>query len=319
MRRFLRDRWFLICLAILLAVGVTESERLAPIASIRELRYALVACVLFIMALPLEARLMWLTIRRPGPALLACAMNYGLLPLVAWALSWGLSAELAGGMYVAAATPCTLASAAVWTRRAGGNDAVAIMVTVITNLSCFVLTPLWLYVMTGQLPDSPELQLGGMIVKLALIVVLPMALAQLIRFNGRVGRWSIHQKSVLSVLAQCGVLSMVLMGAVQTGQRMQASGQSISSWPDLAAMVGAVVILHLTILAAGLLLARALRMQQSDRIAVGIAGSQKTLMVGLQVGLDVGLSILPIVLYHVSQLLLDTLVADYYRKRQSRP
>ena len=33
-----------------------------------------------------------------------------------------------------------VASAAVWTRRAGGNDAVALIVTISTNLACFLLT-----------------------------------------------------------------------------------------------------------------------------------------------------------------------------------
>jgi sodium/bile acid cotransporter 7 len=52
---------------------------------------------------------------------------------------------------------------------------------------------------------------------------------------------------------------------------------------------------------------------REDRIAVGIAGSQKTLMVGLQMGLEIKLSILPIVVYHVGQLLLDTIIADRLR------
>ena len=61
-----------------------------------------------------------------------------------------LRGDLAVGLLVAAAAPCTLASAAVWTRRAGGNDAVALMVTIGTNLTCFVVTPLWLLVTTGR-------------------------------------------------------------------------------------------------------------------------------------------------------------------------
>jgi len=51
---------------------------------------------------------------------------------------------------VVAATPSSLASAAVWTRRAGGNDVVAMLIGIVINLSCFLVTPIWLKWSTGQ-------------------------------------------------------------------------------------------------------------------------------------------------------------------------
>jgi predicted Na+-dependent transporter len=38
----------------------------------------------------------------------------------------------------------------VWTRRAGGNPTVAILTTMSTSLACFVVTPAWLHMLTGQ-------------------------------------------------------------------------------------------------------------------------------------------------------------------------
>ena len=59
----------------------------------------------------------------------------------------------------------------------------------------------------------------------------------------------------------------------------------------------------------------------SDRIAVAIAGSQKTLMVGLYVAIHYfgGLVLIPLVIYHVVQLLMDTVVADLWRRRTEMP
>ena len=68
----------------------------------------------------------------------------GISPLQAAGISLGFAAitvglaivlrrtplSLAGGLLVASVTPCTVASAAVWTRRAGGNDSLAILSTV---------------------------------------------------------------------------------------------------------------------------------------------------------------------------------------------
>jgi sodium/bile acid cotransporter 7 len=72
-------------------------------------------------------------------------------------------------------------------------------------------------------------------------------------------------------------------------------------------------------LACGIALAAGLRLPREDRIAVGIAGSQKTLMVGLQVALACQLLILPMVVYHVGQLIVDTIIADRWRRPPHSP
>ncbi|MDP7304159.1 MAG: bile acid:sodium symporter, partial [Pirellulaceae bacterium] len=52
-----------------------------------------------------------------------------------------------------------------------------------------------------------------------------------------------------------------------------------------------------------------------DQIAVAFASSQKTLMVGLLMAMSLQVSILPMVTYHVMQLLIDTLIADRFRRQ----
>ena len=243
-------------------------------------------------------------------------MNSVALPLVTWltVATVGmplLGRELALGLLVVAATPCTLASAAVWTRRAGGNDAASIMVTVITNASCFLVTPFWLLQTTGQ---QAELDAQKMITKLLVVVVLPMTLAQLFRLARPVGRWATRHKTPLGVIAQTGVLTMVFIGSVQTGQRFSSS----STRPDLLEMVAllvAVIGIHVLVLFSGMSAARLLRFDRGEQISVGFAGSQKTLMVGLQVSIELGFNIIPMVAYHISQLLIDTLIADRLRQK----
>ena len=50
-------------------------------------------------------------------------------------------------------------------------------------------------------------------------------------------------------------------------------------------------------------------MARPEQIAVAIAGSQKTLAVGLQVCMELGFNIVPVVAFHITQLLVDTLIA----------
>ena len=314
MKQFFIQRWFLILLGVVLAAGLRFPQQLEHVVA-RISEAAVVATVLFLMALPLEIRAMWRALSRPGATLLAIAINSALLPLVAWGMSHWLQPELGAGLIITAAVPCTLASAAVWTRRAGGNDAIALLVMVVTNLACFLVTPFWLYVSTGE---QVEIEFSAMIYTLALLVVLPMVVAQLLRFVWPpVASWATRRRIGLSVLAQCGILIMVFSGAVQAGLKLQnQSGEATLRPFDWVAMLAAVIFLHVAMFTVGLLAAGLMRLAPEDTIAVGIAGSQKTLMVGVHIGVSYGgLAMLPMVAYHVCQLLIDTVIADWWRGR----
>lgn len=314
MKRHLQDQWFLIALAGVLLGGFLFPEFWRDFASSSRLRSSIVASVLFVMALPLETRAVVRTLLRPTAALLGSLVNMGLLPLIAWGVASLARGELATGLIIAATAPCTLASAAVWTRRAGGNDAVAIMVTLLTNATCFLVTPCWLLWLTSQ---STEISLSEMVAQLGLLVVLPMSLAQFVRQYQPIGTWATRRKRQLSTLAQGGILAMVLIGAVNASFRLNESNwrEHTSLW-DVVQMFVSVCVVHLLALAAGWLLAGAIRLPRAEQIAVAMSGSQKTLMVGLYVAINYfgGLTLLPMVAYHVAQLVIDTLIADRWRR-----
>ncbi len=313
MLHFFRNRSFLISLAVVLAVGFGFPASLEPW-TMHIPRRMIVAVVLFLMALPLDASSMWMALRRPKAVLLAVLLNVVAVPLVAWPTSLLLRSDLSIGMMIAASVPSTLASAAVWTRRAGGNDAVAILCTMITNLACFVVAPLWLLAATGQNVElDPPLE---MMTKLGVLVVIPIFLGQLLRLYQPCGAWATRNKVSLGVVAQCGILTMVIIGAVSAGQELATGRQTIGP-VDWATMIGCVVGVHMVVLFAGHAIGRIVSLPRPDRIAVGFGGSQKTLMIGLHIATTyyTGLAMLPMITYHISQLLLDTLVADWLRGR----
>jgi len=309
-------------LAIVLSVGILGTRHLQWLVEKPEIRSTIVFTVLFLMAFPLKAGAIWNSLTRPTAPLLASGINYLIVPLIAWGLApllsaAGISENMVFGILVAASTPSTLASASVWTRRAGGNDAISMMVTIITNALCFLITPMWLTMMIGLEPGrtSDVFDPVQMIQKLALLVVLPMVIAQLLRISPPIGRFATRNKTPMGVLAQFGVLSMIFLGSIQTGARI-ASAEGPSMF--LVEIVGAILVvvsLHVSMLLLGVNLARRLGINREDAIAVGFSGSQKTLMVGLTVAIDLRYSVVPIVAYHVGQLLIDTVVADRYLQR----
>lgn len=321
MGRFLAKQWFLIALAAVLAAGFLLPGPFRPMASAVWLRNGIVATVLFLMALPMETRVVLQTVRAPWAALLGSALNMGMMPLLAWGASHLLAGDLAIGLIVASVAPCTLASAAVWTRRAGGNDTTAILVTLLTNATCFLTTPLWLRLLTQT---ETQIELVPMITRLGLLVVLPMTVAQLLRLSPFVAELATRRRMAGSTLAQLGILAMVLIGAVNASGHLPGAAAGDGSVNALrSSQLGAMILVTLGLHAAGLLLgyalARTLGFGRENTIAVAVAGSQKTLMVGLYVALNYfsGVAILPMISYHVGQLFLDTFAADWWARPET--
>jgi len=307
MHRIVTRHWFVLMLAVMLGAGLLAPSRLATVTRLLP-RDGLLSATMFFMALPLEVALIWHAVRRPQGVLLGIAINSGLLPLVAWLVSLTLRPDLAAGLLVAGAVPSTLASAAVWTRRAGGNDAIAALVTLITNFSCFLVTPFWLWLTTGTRSEISGTQMA---LELMLVVVVPMILGQLARLYRPLAAWATHHKPGLSIVAQWGILSMVLVAAVEAGLKLE-KGEVSAGLAVWLTILASVVVVHVAALAAGHALAALLGLSRSDRIAVGFAGSQKTLMIGVNTALESfgGLAIFPMIAYHVCQLLIDAIVAE---------
>lgn len=317
MIRFLKSNWFLFVLLAVVAVGFASWKQTAFLSRQPVLTDGLVMVVLFLMALPLPTAKLVATIRQPGPSILASTINYLFIPLITWPISLFFAEEFGNGLLITAVTPVTLASAAVWTRKAGGNDAVALMVTLITNLCCFFIAPFWLFLFLGKTETS--ISFSDLAIKLLLVVVLPMVLAQLLRQYRPFGNWSTQKKSELGMCAQIGILSMVFLGMSQSGERLSAMPLNVDLVLVVLATVAVVTSIHSAAFWFGYWSAFRFGMSNDNAIAVGFSGSQKTLMVGLKLAVDLGFSIVPMVLFHICQLIVDTLFATWLTRDEKEP
>jgi sodium/bile acid cotransporter 7 len=309
---FFRRHWFLLALGLMIAVGFGWARSLAWLPEVPRLSDLLVALTMFLMGWPLRFGDLRDNLRRPGPAILASLINLGLFPLVAWPLSKLLVGEMGAGLIVLSATPCTLASASVWTRRAGGNDIISMLVTIATNSACFLVTPGWILLLTGnQVPRELALQI---VLTLILVVLVPLVLAQVSRGIPAVAQWATTRKTLLSVLAQIGLLGVVLIGCIKSGNKML-DQERAWDWAEFGLLTLLLGVLHLAAWWYGLWQARRFGWPLADAAAVAFSGSQKTLMVGVVAAIRLEFSVLPLIVYHALQLLLDTVLADRLRRR----
>ena len=327
---FLKSRWFLISLVLLITGGLTFGSQQSQ-ATVDSLTAGvnptyITAIVLFLMAFSLDSAHLTAAFRSPRPVIWASCVNFGLIPLMAWPAMWlllkmGQPPDFAYGLMIAASVPCTMAAASVWTRRAGGNDAVSLLVTVLTNGLCFLLPPFWLNLATA---GNVQLDMESMVARLAFSVLIPTLAGQLIRHVFRLSPFADRFKTQIGVLAQTCILSLVLVASLKAGVRLSVDGFGISSG-SVAIVWGACIVLHLVAMAVGVLGARAMGEGRAEQIAVAFASSQKTLPIGLLIAtdptmfgnptfLETGLpfAMFPMMMYHASQLFIDTFIADRF-------
>src|SRR5262245_18651454 len=175
-RQFLARRWFLLALAcgcVLAAVwpDVLDWTRLAPPRWVMPI-------TLFLSAVTMPSRRLLDSLRAPWAACWAVVLGYTVPPLLGWGFGRLLIDDYRIGLLVCFAVPCTLASAVIWTRLASGDDATALLATFISTGISWLVTTAWLTLTIG---DEAALGFGRMMGDLALTLVLPVALGQLLR------------------------------------------------------------------------------------------------------------------------------------------
>lgn len=314
MPAWIRSNWFLLALAVSYAIGHFGAFAMQTVADQVWLRSALVFVVMWAMGVTLKPDAIRRSLKRPTASVLAVVTNMFLVPLLCFPTQLFLSDPMFGGLMVASLVPCTLASASVWTRKAGGDDSVSMVTTTVTNLACVVVVPVGVWFALAVQAEVPVL---AQMKKLALFVVLPMVLAQAMRRWWLTGHgladWADQNKKRISTAAQLGILVMVFFGAIKGRIFSEQAEDAILSALPLVAI--AALAVHLIALWFGVGAAKLAGLPRDQQIAVGISGSQKTLMVGLQIAIDCGVSVLPMLIYHVLQLFADTLIVDRWRKR----
>ncbi len=334
MSAFLKKRWFLVALVVLIPLGIFWGMQQAPVAGSSSTEMAtgfwsrislpqvVTAAVLLMMAFSLDSNHLKDAVRSPGPVLWASVVNYGGIPLLAWVVAgFQLLPDFRYGLLIAATVPCTLAAASVWTRKAKGNDAVSLMVTLLTNTACFLVTPFWLHIMTGE---GVSLGSARMVFRLLIVVLVPTILGQMLRQIPRLEAFAVRRKTPIGVVAQSMILVLVFLAAFKAGGQLAGDGPRPSAGAVFLVW-GSCMAIHLFAMLIGWLGSRGFGFSRENRAAILFSCSQKTLPVGVLIatdptmlgnpnllgtGLGIPFAVFPMLMYHASQLFIDTVVAD---------
>ena len=224
-----------------------------------------------------------------------------------------LGGTLVLGVLFLCALPSTVQSSIALTSIAQGNVAGAVCAATASSLIGLLLTPLlfgFLAHMRGGGMDA-----SGMWQVLAQLL-LPFVAGHLLR--PWIGAWVARNKSLLAITDRGSILLVVytaFSAAVVHG-----------IWQQLPpAMLGALAIVVAGLLAAALLItsagARAFGFAHADEVAAVFCGSQKSLVAGIPIasvlfaGPTLGVVVLPIMIYHLLQLVVCAWLARRYAER----
>jgi sodium/bile acid cotransporter 7 len=250
------------------------------------------------------------------------AWSFGAMSLAGWGLAQAGTALLlpptvALGLLFLGALPSTVQSATAYSSLAGGNVAVSVVAAAFLNiLGVFLSAPLF-SLLAGS--EAAAFDLGALR-RIALILLLPFVLGQLaqgmaghlVRDHRRLATW-------MDRLAIAIAVYVAFSAAVEQGL-WQLVG--LSDWAALLLLVGVFLAFGF---GGAWFLGGALRLERGDRIAFLFAGAQKSIALGAPLASVLfppavaGLLLLPVLTYHLLQLVLSAPLASRLAGLPDRP
>lgn len=226
----------------------------------------------------------------------------------------GTESELWLAILFLGALPSTVSSAVIMVAIARGNLPTAIFNASLSGLIGIVATPLWLSVFMIK---SGEFEILEIVLKLFLQILLPLIIGLLLqRYFGKLARkhsskLGLFDKSVIVLIVFNSFSNSFNSNLFDTIKAL-----------DLLKLFGIVVVLFF--LAYGLIgyICRLMGFSLKDTITAKFCGSQKSLIHGSVMikilfgnSASLGLFLLPIMFYHILQLLLISIFAENYQKK----
>ena len=221
-----------------------------------------------------------------------------------------MSEDLYQGLLFMSLVPSTVQSSVALTGVARGNVSGAVVAASVSSLVGVVATPLLVMWLMGA-GDGVSVD-ASVFGDIALQLLLPFILGQLAHnFVPRVGDLA---KSKATKIVDRGSIWMVVYSAFSRGV-VSGVWSNVSAWEIVFLTVFSCVLV-VAMLWLTRVLPEALRFPREDRVAIQMCGTQKSLATGLPMatvifgGASLGVLIIPLMIYHMCQLVICSAYAS---------
>ncbi len=306
---FLRQNWFFVGIAvvIIMSFSLPELGRFVRDYSILNIGIFL---AFFITGLTIETSGIGSQLRNYKALFAAMLSSLLFFPIIARILAgMTLSQEFLIGVCIIAVAPVTVASGVVMTSIGRGNVPLALFICVLGNLLAIFTIPISLSFLL-RFEGNVDLPVLKMLFGLMSTVLLPTILGQIVR--PFVKQTVLNLKKPFSIFQQCIVLLIIFNAVASSTNRIIEGGTSIII---LAIFM---VFLHLIVLAMNFGISKFIHLDRPSTTAFTIQTSQKTLTVSYIVwagyfATQYPMALIPAILYHLTQMIIDTIVAERFR------
>ncbi|QGN32295.1 bile acid:sodium symporter [Microlunatus sp. Gsoil 973] len=306
---------FIVSLFAVIAVATVLPVRGSGATLFDHLTTAAVCLLFFLHGAKLSPQNAINSITRWRFQLLVLGFTFVLFPVIGLLLhpvrSSLLTPTLYAGVLFLCVLPSTVQSSIAFTSIARGNVGLAISSASVSNVLGVVITPLLSALLLGS-----EVKITfGSVVRIVLQLLVPFLIGQLV--HRRIGGWLAAHKPVVNIVDRGSVL-LVVYTAFSAG--VVEGLWHIVAPPRLAAVVVISVAVLAVVLGITFLLGRLLSMPREDRIVLVFAGSKKSLASGLPMATllfpsaTVGMIILPVMIYHLIQLITCAVLARVWSR-----
>lgn len=212
------------------------------------------------------------------------------------------------GFLYAGVLPTTVQSATTYTSLARGAVAVSVIASALINLAAIIVSPALFALLAGR--DGGVSLSGDLAIRIALILLLPFIVGQMVQRWAR--PWVLRHPSGVKLMDQGAIAIAVYVAfsaAVVDGIWSKLSGS------DFAILGAGVTLMLVTGFGGAWLLGSALRLARPERAAVLFAGAHKSIAVGAPLAAllfpasAAGMVLLPILVYHLAQLIVSAWIA----------
>jgi sodium/bile acid cotransporter 7 len=314
MTAFLKKNWFFagILVVVLMAFGIPSLGQWARKYSILNVGIFL---AFFITGLTLETSSIGTELRRFRAPVAAMISSLVVVPLLFWLLAvLALPPEFLIGVCIIATAPVTLAAGTVMTYLGRGNVSLSLFICVLGNFLAVFTIPfsLKLLLSFGGDIDLPVLR---MLSDLALTVLVPTILGQLVRPLVK-DKIAPYRKS-FSIFQQCVVLLIIFNAVASSADRILQAGTAV------IVVLVFMIFLHSLVLSMNYAISRLIGLDLPSTTAFTIHTSQKTLTVSYLVwagyfATQYPMALIPGIGYHLTQTIMDTIVAEKFRAAAER-
>jgi sodium/bile acid cotransporter 7 len=311
---FLKKYWFFICILVVVSAAF----------GLRDLHFWMrnyhiltigIFIAFFITGLMLDTSNLshqMLQLKAPVAAMIS---SLGFIPLFSWLLaSCVFPKEYIIGVCIMATAPVTVVSGTVMTALGRGNIPLSLFICVLGNFMGVFTIPFTLKLLIDGGGDI-NLPVIDMLSNLVISVLVPIVLGKLAQSRLKASL-SPYRRS-FSVFQQGIVLLIIFNAVAGSGTHILSAGVTL---PLLLAFV---TCLHSLILLMNYGISRIIRLDRPSTTAFTIHTSQKTLAVSYLVwsgyfAHQYPLALIPGIVYHLMQMIMDTFVAEKFRKISQR-